>query len=562
MERQMNALPGQPAQRLYFVALCAISLGMATLSVLAETLPSLPRLLSGILWRFSLGGENNLASWWSGLLLLLGGLHAIDGYYRHRADDLNVARAWLVIGAVLCALSLDEIGSLHERVGLLRFGSWWSVLPFAMILLSGVTWSFWQLWHVPSHRRAAIVIAVGFACFAAVAAQEKLEWALQWPAWTLPIRMAVEECTELVGMLVLIRVTMRNSTGLFAGSRLDEKPALTAGHTLPAAALLAAMMCVPVFALVSARLPDQWRGHPSDWLAATLLFLAALAAWRSVLQGGKRPQGRVAGLGIVFLAASSASVQIDPAATLSLGSHVWGSRLVVLGGLLAIAAVMVLVLSDRPSQRRPAYGLLAVAGVTAAFAYSDANLLTTYVLTGVIALFAHCFAAPHVTELAVRVLIGAPALAIEQRALRASGQLHLQLLELTQDAVIIWEMDGKGIQYWNRAAERLYGFSRDEAYGKVTHSLLSTRPVGSAVGDLEARLARYGVWVGELVHTDRSGHVIEVESRLSLLAQRDGRWLILEVNRALTDREQASRAQAAAEQQVLTLRRYAGSIAG
>ena len=115
-----------------------------------------------------------------------------------------------------------------------------------------------------------------------------------------------------------------------------------------------------------------------------------------------------------------------------------------------------------------------------------------------------------------------------------------------------WEIDGAGILYWNRAAEQLYGYSRDEARGKTTHTLLRTHLTGG-VDQLEEKLARYGVWVGELQHTTRDGCVVAVEGRLALLSQRDGRWLVLEVNRDITDRKRAEVAQKGMEERLLRL---------
>jgi PAS domain S-box-containing protein len=123
---------------------------------------------------------------------------------------------------------------------------------------------------------------------------------------------------------------------------------------------------------------------------------------------------------------------------------------------------------------------------------------------------------------------------------------HSELLEYTQDAIIIWEMDGAGILYWNQAAEQLYGYSREEAQGKVTHDLLRT-VTRKPVGEVESVLARYGVWVGELRHTTRDGRCVDVEGRMSLMSQRNGRWLVLEVNRDVTDRRRADVAEAVRE---------------
>jgi PAS domain S-box-containing protein len=131
---------------------------------------------------------------------------------------------------------------------------------------------------------------------------------------------------------------------------------------------------------------------------------------------------------------------------------------------------------------------------------------------------------------------------------------HSELLEYTHDAIIIWEMDGAGILYWNQAAEQLYGYTREEAHGKVTHDLLRTVS-RKPVKELESMLARYGVWVGELRHTTRDGQVVDVEARLSLMSQRSGKWLVLEVNRDITDGSLADMTSAAREASLSTLNR-------
>jgi PAS domain S-box-containing protein len=128
-----------------------------------------------------------------------------------------------------------------------------------------------------------------------------------------------------------------------------------------------------------------------------------------------------------------------------------------------------------------------------------------------------------------------------------------ELLEYTHDAIIIWELDGAGILYWNGAAERLYGYSRDEAHGCVTHELLKTRLAGG-VSNLEQALARFGIWVGELQHTTRQGRTVVVDARLALMAQDNGRWLVLEVNRDVTDLKVAEAERQAVERQLAELR--------
>jgi aldose sugar dehydrogenase len=124
----------------------------------------------------------------------------------------------------------------------------------------------------------------------------------------------------------------------------------------------------------------------------------------------------------------------------------------------------------------------------------------------------------------------------------SSADVVPALLELTDNAVIVWELDGEGIVFWNRAATELYGYSPEEARGRVTHELLKTKVPSSDVRELETTLSRKAIWVGELRHTNRDGRELRVESRIALLSHRNGKWLVLETNRAITPQREAEMA--------------------
>src|SRR5207253_223203 len=47
-----------------------------------------------------------------------------------------------------------------------------------------------------------------------------------------------------------------------------------------------------------------------------------------------------------------------------------------------------------------------------------------------------------------------------------------QLLDLASDAIIIRDLEESQILLWNRRAEELYGWTKDEALGKSSHELL------------------------------------------------------------------------------------------
>ena len=139
------------------------------------------------------------------------------------------------------------------------------------------------------------------------------------------------------------------------------------------------------------------------------------------------------------------------------------------------------------------------------------------------------------------------------------------LLEQTHDAILAWHVPGT-IIFWNRGAERLYGFSQEEAIGCLSHDLLRTEhPVPTPI--FEAALERDGDWTGELTHTTRDGRRILVESRQVVMRESADQRLVLETNRDITERKHAEEALRQAEadlahvSRVTTLGEMAASIA-
>jgi PAS domain S-box-containing protein len=103
------------------------------------------------------------------------------------------------------------------------------------------------------------------------------------------------------------------------------------------------------------------------------------------------------------------------------------------------------------------------------------------------------------------------------------------LLTLSHEPMFAWRLDGP-IEFWNSGAERLYGFSSDEAVGRSSHALLQTKfPTDFA--ELRSHLQNGRYWSGELRHVCKDGREVIVDSRMQLL----GDNAVLEVNRDVTD---------------------------
>lgn len=124
----------------------------------------------------------------------------------------------------------------------------------------------------------------------------------------------------------------------------------------------------------------------------------------------------------------------------------------------------------------------------------------------------------------------------ERKRVEYQLQQRADLLDQAMEPLLVWELHGS-IEYWNRAAEELYGYTAEEAVGRVSHELLQTaHPVPPA--QLEATLERERYWAGELLHRTRDGREIVVESRHRLvMEQPTGRKLVLESNRDITARK-------------------------
>jgi PAS domain S-box-containing protein len=92
------------------------------------------------------------------------------------------------------------------------------------------------------------------------------------------------------------------------------------------------------------------------------------------------------------------------------------------------------------------------------------------------------------------------------------------------------------IVFWNRGAERLYGWRGDEVRGKVARTVLQKR-FPKPLAEIEAEVSEQGSWEGELIHRSRDGGEIIVSSRWVLRRDVAGNpTAILESNRDITRR--------------------------
>ena len=127
-----------------------------------------------------------------------------------------------------------------------------------------------------------------------------------------------------------------------------------------------------------------------------------------------------------------------------------------------------------------------------------------------------------------------------------------RLLDLANDAIFIRSFDGT-ISYWNEGAERLYGWTKEEALENRLGMLLQTEfPI--PFEEIREVLVRERSWEGELIHSRRDGSRVTVNSRWTLWRSAEGNPLgWLQINTDITGRKRAEESLRALTARLLQL---------
>ncbi len=386
-EKEMNKLHDKNWSAFWFYGIVAISVLILIVTLFrfeVREATGIVRLLRSL----SIVGENNIAAWWSGILLLIGGIHAFDGYVLLRQREPRAARAWASISIILVILSADEISSIHERVDwILHLGSWLSKLPFAIILLAMLAYALISLWSAEEQRSKVWPIFLGFFVLGTVPLQEFIEHNFDWTQETMRLRSVLEEGTELLGMIILLKVSMTNTQGLFGQKGAGASPTFECICLLRFPVLTVGLPLVVILAYLTANLPDQQRGHPADWFAATVFLFAGLAACRRFFADVENISSLEWCLAGLCFFASVSSVAIHPKYGIDFVFINTNLRMFVLF-IVSLLICSIWVLSPRYARRH--YMLAAIGmGALALFSLSQTHLLFVYGLTQLLALFVY-----------------------------------------------------------------------------------------------------------------------------------------------------------------------------
>ncbi len=111
------------------------------------------------------------------------------------------------------------------------------------------------------------------------------------------------------------------------------------------------------------------------------------------------------------------------------------------------------------------------------------------------------------------------------------------LLDYATDAIIVRDMHGM-VTFWNKGAERMYGWTNAEACGRQ----MLSRPESESydLQELVHLATRDGEWRGELLQRRKDGNVLPVEARWTLIRNEQGHPLsIMAIETDITQRKSA-----------------------
>lgn len=140
-------------------------------------------------------------------------------------------------------------------------------------------------------------------------------------------------------------------------------------------------------------------------------------------------------------------------------------------------------------------------------------------------------------------LISAPLLersiryAVERAQAEQKIREQAALLDVATDAILVREFYSNKILFWNKGAERLYGWQAKDAIGKNAEQLLYED--SSPIPSIQEILLETGEWQGEVRQLTKDGKEVIIEGRWTLvLDSQDQPKAILTVNTDITEKKQ------------------------
>ena len=118
----------------------------------------------------------------------------------------------------------------------------------------------------------------------------------------------------------------------------------------------------------------------------------------------------------------------------------------------------------------------------------------------------------------------------------AHSEYQAKVLQHVQDAVITTDLAYR-IKTWNAGAERIYGWTAEEAIGKVFPELVPSEYPTTPREQIVSEFQKHGVWNGDVIHYNRDGARLNILGSIVRMNDETGQPVgIVAVNRDITER--------------------------
>ena len=256
-----------------------------------------------LLVQFNLGRENVAASWYASMIILAVGLLAFLCFWldfqRFEGRPKQLSFGWLIVGFLFTGLSLDEIGSLHERVGMITSLNPFGDVPLGWVTLLAIpigTVALFMLifgWvHIRKNPWSFVLFGLGVLLFISVPFQEKFEID-QWhsaavrDAWQRPIwQILLEEGTELFASLSFFGATAVYAHTAYQGIQSETRRSPFTSLKVKLPQLLTALLVliglfgigltIANWVLYNLDSREGLNGITINWFPSTIAFLTAV----------------------------------------------------------------------------------------------------------------------------------------------------------------------------------------------------------------------------------------------------------------------------------------------
>ncbi len=246
-----------------------------------------------LLMQTNLVRENDVAVWFSSMLLLLIALTCMLCFAAEpRGQDKSWLRfGWAISALMFAGLSLDEMGSLHEKIAIWNKSMSWFVLLVPFVIMIPIYMLFFGWIQIRRSRAGFVYTLLGVLCFSTVPLFEFFE-RNSLSATGQQLRnshlfwQTMEEGTELLGMMAFLTATLCFATAIVRMP--DNSPKETSAvvrvelsrrRFLGITTLLTLSGFTGVF-VSKAYIPiinvAGVNGIPENWFPSALIFCAAV----------------------------------------------------------------------------------------------------------------------------------------------------------------------------------------------------------------------------------------------------------------------------------------------